>query len=113
MRKITTPQKVCNDCGSVLIPEQYEDFCDFCQEKITKNPLDLTVFWESYDSDTQHYEFCSWRCTIGWLKNNTLNKKKMSFISLPDLGGCDVEFIEEYQSFFDAFASIMTKESDA
>lgn len=112
MRKVTTPNKICGDCGSILIHEKYENFCDHCQDKITEDPLQLTVFWENSNTDADSYEFCSWLCVLDWLKNTTLNKKMMTFISLPYLGGGGKDFIEEYGEFWAAMETLVEEDKE-
>ena len=93
MRKVVVPAKVCGECGSVLINEKYEDFCDHCKEKITREyPLRITVFFEGHKTDTQDYQFCSWICLFDWLKNMTLNKKMINFLNIDHLGGSAFTF---------------------
>ena len=103
MRKVTTPAKVCNECGHILIHEKYDEFCDHCKEKIPdeQGRLQITVFWENRD-DASSYKFCSWDCVFDWLKNIPVNKKMISFITLPYISGSKTTFIEEYDAFFEA-----------
>lgn len=103
MRKVTKPAKICGECGSTLISEAYDNFCDYCKEKISEEQYDLqiTVFWEE-GSDAQHYEFCSWTCVFDWLQNMSLNKKRISFITLPYISGSKSSFPEEHDAFFRA-----------
>ena len=116
MRKVTKPSKVCIECGSTLIHEEYDNFCDHCKEKISDEQYDLqiTVFWEKRD-DASHYEFCCWTCVFDWLKNIPVNKKMINFITLPYLSGSKTTFTEEYNEFFKALhlsASLQSSEQE-
>ena len=100
MRKVVKAKKVCGECGSTLINEEYDNFCDWCKEKIPKDNYDLRtdIFWEG-DGHVDHYEFCTWRCVFGWFKNMTLNKDMINFITLPYVSG---DFKEAYKAFWAA-----------
>ena len=103
MRKVTTPAKVCKECGHILIHEKYDDFCDHCKEKVTREyPLRITVFFEGRSVDTTDPKFCSWKCLLSWLKEFPLNKKMVSFVNIDHLGGSAFSFEEEYDKFFEA-----------
>ena len=107
MRKVTTPAKVCNECGHILIHEKYDEFCDRCKEKVTrKYPLKITVFFEDSSSDTYTPRFCSWGCLFDWLQNMTLNKKMINFLNIDHLGGSAFTFEEEYNKFFEAIRGL-------
>lgn len=110
MRKVTTPAKVCNECGHILIHEKYDEFCDCCMEKVTREyPLRITVFWKNHSSDTADQKFCSWKCLFEWLQNTTLNKKMISFMNIDHLGGSAFTFKEEYDEFFEAIHSLTSR----
>ena len=105
MHKTIDPGKVCEHCGSTLIHPKEAWFCDHCQEKIDDTQyLDSTVFWQN-DSDTNRQEFCSWSCFMDWIRNLTLNKKMINFITLPYLGGSAKDFEEEYDTFIQSLTS--------
>jgi len=86
MRKVTKPKVVCEHCGSILKHEQYDAFCDYCQQKIkqdnSENQIEIIVFWKS-DSNARSQEFCSMKCARRWLLNFPWNKKRVNFINLP------------------------------
>ena len=113
MNRMTTPAKVCPDCGSVLIAEKYDTFCDKCKDKIIDGDgmHRVVVFWKSGDNaDT--YEMCSWDCVIEWLREMKLNKRKISFITLPYISGSAHGFEWDYESFMRAISGEPIEEDD-
>lgn len=103
MRKVTKPAKVCDKCGSQLTPEKYDEFCDYCKEKITKEiHLQITTFFKGHDN-TRNDEFCSWKCVFAWLKNLPYNKERIQFIALPYINSMvKRDFGKDYDAFIDA-----------
>ena len=112
MRKVTVSAKVCPECGSVLIPEQDEAFCDYCKEKIPNGKdYRLTVFWEGSETSADDFEFCSWVCVFKWLKETTLNKKTIHFMNLPYISNSNNNsFEDEYNDFFKAASLVIGRE---
>lgn len=104
MRKITKPPKICEHCGAVLIPAVEVSFCDRCMEKIPENVyLRVIVFWkDSGAGSAEDHEFCSWRCVFNWLRNFPYNKDRVSFITLPYIGGSGMIFKNELIHFLEA-----------
>ena len=113
MRKITTPAKICKECGHILIREKYEVFCDQCKGKVTREyPLRITVFWVDYKpGEAQDVQLCSWKCLFEWLQEFPLNKKRVSFVNIDHLGGSDRSFEEEYEEFFKAIRILARTEA--
>lgn len=110
MRKVTTPAKVCSECGSTLIHEKYDEFCDHCKEKTDPDYyLDSTIFGD--DGDTRHHKFCSWVCYVEWLRNPPFNKKTVNFITLPFLGGSSKNFEEELTLFLQSLQGSANNEA--
>ena len=105
MRKIIKPGKICEHCGAHLTQDVYVTFCDYCKEKIPENvDIEATVFWQS-GTEANHNEFCSFQCYFDWLRNIPLNKKMISFISQPYIGGSDKDFEKEYSNFLQSSTS--------
>lgn len=105
MNRVTTPAKVCHECGHTLIAEKYDTFCDKCKDKILDdiNIHRVMVFWES-DDNADTYEMCSWDCVMEWLREMKLNKGKISFIALPYISGSAHGFEWDYESFMRAIS---------
>lgn len=68
--------------------------CDCCKKEFKTEKLDLTVFYNDESliqnkigRDTDHYDFCSWKCVIKFLPKI----KTDYFISLPHLHYYDIE----------------------
>ena len=105
MRKIVKAGTYCEQCGTQLTGEVYEDFCDICKEKIPSQdeqyPLRASVFHEEF-GDTTDYEFCSWKCFFEFLTNFPLNKQTVDFVSLPYISGSTSSFKEELDNFLNA-----------
>ena len=100
MRKVINPGKVCEHCGSRLTSPVEAVFCDYCKEKVPEGVhINVTVFFDDYDSNAPRPEFCSWNCFFNWMRDPPFNKKKINFISLPHLGGSDKDFEKEYEAF--------------
>ena len=106
MRKVTKPAKVCDKCGSQLIPEETEEFCDYCKEKISKEfHLEITTHFTG-DNWKDDY-FCSWKCVFAWLKNFPYNKERVEFITLPYINSLlNRNFKKQYKTFMDAIKEI-------
>lgn len=112
MRKVVKPAKICEHCGATLIRSVEARFCDVCKEKVPDDfHMDTTVFW-AHREGTQRNEFCSWTCFFEWITNFPYNKKMVSFVSLPHLGGSDKDFDEEWNIFTTAIRGLESKASD-
>ena len=83
MRKVTKSAIVCGKCGSVLTNEEYDNFCDYCKNKVEEVRTEITVFWKDSDNHTTRREFCSLKCARTWLLKFPYNKEKVDFITLP------------------------------
>ena len=86
MRKVTKGAEHCDKCGSQLVGETQEWFCDKCKQKIKdKLKYKLTVFWKNdfNGNHTTSLDFCSLNCTRQWLLNFPYNIERIEFISLP------------------------------
>jgi len=104
MRKMVKPPIVCEHCGTTLKHGAEERFCDYCKGKIPEEyHLRVNTFWEDLGSSAQDNEFCSWRCVTAWLREFPYNKKRVSFLTLPYIGGSGVEFETELVLFFRSF----------
>ena len=89
MHKITKPATVCEHCGSIKKPEEYDSFCDFCKNKLNPDydkTTQITIFFKDShgaEGHSYHYEFCSIKCLREFLQKLTLNKKLIEFFALP------------------------------
>jgi len=100
MRRVIKPARVCECCGSVLVPAVEARFCDLCQRRIDKNVrIEVIIFWKGDELDTLDREFCSWDCFFEFLRNFPYNKSKVRFITLPTIGGTERNFDKELASF--------------
>jgi hypothetical protein len=111
MRKVTTPAKVCEDCGSRLTAEKYESFCDHCGAKIDLvEQVHTTVFYKASATRPMDREFCSWKCFIEWIVDLPFNVRRVEFISLPILGGSDRSFSASHKLFVNAITTVVQGE---
>jgi len=102
MRKVTKPAKVCDKCGSRLTPEEYDEFCDHCKEKISKE-VHLEVTTHFNGDEWRHDYFCSWKCVFAWLKNLPYDKERIQFMNLPYINSMlKRNFGKDYNAFIDA-----------
>ena len=100
MRRVIKPARVCECCGSVLVPAVEARFCDLCQRRIDEDVhIEVIIFWKGDELDTLDREFCSWDCFFEFLHNFPYNKSMVRFITLPSIGGTERNFGEELASF--------------
>jgi len=108
--EVVKPKKVCKHCGSILKHEEYDLFCDYCQEKISREEsLEITTFWKERDVSATSNEFCSWICAISWLKEFPYNMKEVQFISLPYITEAHEDFEKDFNEFFKALRAGVKK----
>jgi hypothetical protein len=79
----------CGECGRYkkeVSPDVYG--CDNCRKEIQRNlaagkrqNLQMTVFRNPHNSDSQNLEFCSWKCVLAYLPKIRCNY----FVNLPYL----------------------------
>lgn len=79
----------CGSCGRYLkeiSPDIYG--CDNCRKEIQRDlaagkrrHLQMAVFRNPSDSETEHLEFCSWKCVLAYLPK----VKSNYFVNLPYL----------------------------
>lgn len=108
MRKVTKPAKVCNKCGSQLTTEEYDEFCDYCKDKISKEiHLEISTCFEG-DNNWRHDCFCSWKCVFTWLKNFPYEKERIQFMNLPHINSMmKRDFGKDYNAFLDAIKEMV------
>jgi hypothetical protein len=89
MRKITKPAVVCDKCGSELIPERHDHFCDNCEMKTSKDTLNVEIYWKDGNRDAETLEFCCLKCVREWLLSFPYNKEEVQFVVLPYISNLD------------------------
>jgi len=106
MRKMVKPEVKCKQCKATIKQQETAVFCDYCNKLIglERYYLDITVF--KVNDETEHVEFCSWKCVFAWLKKNKSKMKNWNFISLPyiicEQSTDKKKYVDVYHGFFKA-----------